>query len=118
MKYHYKGFWNCDCVCGVEIDQENKIVVFIELEENTGTSITNIIEILYCQFSERLETDWDSLTVFEVYDYEFKDKFSVSLVTLDVIPPGRIVPKWKFFERSEFLDFLKNVNSPLLEKFL
>jgi len=46
-KLHYRGFW-CNSVCGLEIYQKNTtiIVVFTELDDNPGTSITNMIEYL------------------------------------------------------------------------
>lgn len=125
MKFHYKGFGNCNCVCEVEIDKKNSIVVFIELSENTGTSITNVIEVLYYQFAISLKKQIHELTVFELYDersYTGKeakeDRFNnVSLVTL-YETGGRYLPEWKFFERSEFLDFLKTVGSDLHEIFI
>lgn len=47
-KLEYKGFGNCDSICGFEIlKYESKAVVILtELEENLGTSITNFYEHL------------------------------------------------------------------------
>ena len=51
-KMHYKGFWNCDSICGVEVYKKDKtiVVVFTELDDNPGTSITNVIEHLATAF--------------------------------------------------------------------
>lgn len=48
MVYHYKGFWDCDSKCDLEIirgDRET-LVICTELEDNTGTSVTNFAEQL------------------------------------------------------------------------
>jgi len=53
---HYKGFWNCDAKCGLEIkrDKDKIIVILTELDDNPGTSVTNMVEqlatMVYHQF--------------------------------------------------------------------
>jgi len=45
----YKGFWGCDSVCGLEIKElgDGKVAVILtELEDNSGTSVTNFYEYL------------------------------------------------------------------------
>lgn len=44
-KYYYKGLWNSKSVCGLEIIENaagHVYVILTELEENPGTSITNV----------------------------------------------------------------------------
>lgn len=84
--YHYKGFWNCDSKCGLEIkrDNEKATVILTELKDNPGASITSIIEgiatLVYKQFlsdipvenitwiersppSRRVRRNWETLTI-------------------------------------------------------
>jgi len=46
--YCYKGFWNCDSICGLEIKRygEKVTVILTELDHNPGTSVTNMVEQL------------------------------------------------------------------------
>ncbi len=45
-KLNYRGFWNCDSTCELEILRagEKYTVILSELEENQGTSVTNMYE--------------------------------------------------------------------------
>jgi len=55
--YHYKGYHGCPSKCGLDIyvRGDRAIVVFTELPDNPGTSITNMIEVLATQiYHERL----------------------------------------------------------------
>lgn len=55
--YHYKGHHEFSSKCGLDIHirGDRAIVVFTELQDNPGTSITNMIEVLATQvYHERL----------------------------------------------------------------
>ena len=47
-EYRFKGYYNSDSICGLEIfkTDDNYIVVIHELDENSGTSATNMVEYI------------------------------------------------------------------------
>jgi len=49
MRYDYKGFWNCDSCCDIEVHRRSDgkyVFVATELPGNPGTSVTNFAEHL------------------------------------------------------------------------
>ena len=49
MRYNYKGFWNCDSCCDIEVHRRSDgkfVFVVTELPDNPGTSVTNFAEHL------------------------------------------------------------------------
>ena len=49
MRYNYKGFWNCDSCCDIEVHRRSDgkyVFVATELPDNPGTSVTNFAEHL------------------------------------------------------------------------
>ena len=49
MRYNYKGFWNCDSCCDIEVHRRSDgkyVFVATELPDNRGTSVTNFAEQL------------------------------------------------------------------------
>ena len=47
MRYDYKGFWNCDSCCDIEVHRRSDgkyVFVATELRDNPGTSVTNFAE--------------------------------------------------------------------------
>jgi hypothetical protein len=64
-RYTYTGSWNRAAVCRIQIftaPDEVPVVVATELDENTGTSLTNVCEYLAAEviaqhFPERFETE-------------------------------------------------------------
>jgi len=49
MRYDYKGFWNCDSCCDIEVHRRGDgkyVFVATELPDNPGTSVTNFAEHL------------------------------------------------------------------------
>ena len=49
MRYNYKGFWNCDSRCDIEVHRRGDgkyVFVATELPDNPGTSVTNFAEHL------------------------------------------------------------------------
>ena len=64
-RYTYTGYWTRDAVCRIQIfaaPEQVPVVVATELDENTGTSITNVCEYLAAEviarhFPERFEAE-------------------------------------------------------------
>ena len=49
MRHDYKGFWNCDSRCDIEVHPRSDgkyVFVATELPDNPGTSVTNFAEHL------------------------------------------------------------------------
>ncbi len=49
MRYNYKGFWNCDSCCDIEVHRRSDgkyVFIATELPDNPGTSVTNFAEHL------------------------------------------------------------------------
>src|ERR1700730_3714035 len=49
MRYNYKGFWNCDSCCDIEVHRRSDgkyVFVATELPDNPDTSVTNFAEHL------------------------------------------------------------------------
>jgi hypothetical protein len=49
MRYDYRGFWNCDSRCDIEVHRRSDgkyVFVATELPDNPGTSVTNFAEHL------------------------------------------------------------------------
>jgi hypothetical protein len=49
MRYNYKGFWNCDSCCDIEVHRRSDgkyVFVATELPDNPGTSVANFAEHL------------------------------------------------------------------------
>ena len=47
MRYDYKGFWNCDSCCDIEVHRRSDgkyVFVATELPDNPGTSVANFAE--------------------------------------------------------------------------
>lgn len=85
--YRYKGHWNCESICGVEIERDGikAIVVLTELEENQGTSVTNMVEKIATQIYLRfLDVPYWNITWIEHYpEIKFRKKETFDKVTLE-----------------------------------
>ena len=59
--YEYEGFHGCACVCGLQHGRNHEtgkdFVILTELPGNTGTSVTNMVEVLAAQVLRRLGLD-------------------------------------------------------------
>ena len=56
--YHYKGYHGCSSKCelNIYVRGDRAVVMFTELPDNPGTSVTNMIEVLATQvYHERLK---------------------------------------------------------------
>jgi hypothetical protein len=70
--WHYRGYHGCPSVCHLRVyeptnPQEPLVVVFTELRDQTGTSVTNRIEHLATQIWRWLERPQRGITVIEHY---------------------------------------------------
>lgn len=97
--WHYRGYHDCPSVCHLRVyeppsPKEPLIVVFTELRENKGTSITNRIEHLATQVWRWLERPERGITVIEHYQprgvcvrtpqgerWQFKEEFDIVEMT-------------------------------------
>jgi len=67
--FHYKGFWNCDSQCRIRIYEtpEKTVVIATELDENEGTSITNVCERLIKEVGEHYQLSFQRTIWIEHY---------------------------------------------------
>lgn len=121
-KFIYSGFRNCESCCDIEIDFQNNIIVFTERADNPGTSVTNMIETLANLTVKNHLIDPNTAIIFEHYgaisypQSQQHAKFNtIDLVEFDYTLNGYINPKWRRYENEEFLQFLKDLKSPLYE---
>ena len=65
MIYNYTGFHGCECICNLEIIKN--LVIATELNENEGTSITNMAEHLATLICQEFEIEPKHLIWIEHY---------------------------------------------------
>ena len=71
-RFEYRGFHGCRCVCSLEIlpaTDGRRVVIATELEDNSGTSVTNVAEHLASEVCDRFGIDPDKLVWIETYGY-------------------------------------------------
>lgn len=66
MLYKYKGFHGCDSICDIKV-YEN-IVVATELNDNQGTSITNMAEVIATDIAKKYYIKMRKLIWLETYN--------------------------------------------------
>lgn len=104
MLYKYKGICNYDSIC--DIERVGNIIVVTELEENTGTSITNMAESLATKVCNSLRIDPDKLIWIEHYPESFGLRKPYSVVSFDYVQGKFHNPKWKDITTKEFYDII------------
>lgn len=116
-KYHYKGYHNCNSVCGLTIIGNTVIVT--ELNENQGTSITNMAEDLATKICKEFNILPENLVWIERYS-EDPTSFSkrlregtYDLVSFDFKNGEFSHPTWKNISEDQFVQIekkaLKNI---------
>lgn len=102
MLYNYKGYGGCDSVCDIVI--HNNIVIATELEDNKGTSITNIAEGLATQVCKEFNIDPEKLIWVEHYFSSVALKQETfDIVEFTFLENGECVkPKWRRSTEAEF----------------
>lgn len=92
MIYEYKGFGNVKSICDVKINKDKKIIIITELNNNSGTSITNAMNIIL----DNLIIDYNlNLTKYKIYEkYENDDMYSA--VKFDMVDGKTSNIRWEF----------------------
>jgi len=70
--YEYNGFWNCKAKCGIDIEKKKDhcVVMLTELDDNTGTSITNAYEQLATEiYNAKLKSEYTPQQILWVEHY-------------------------------------------------
>lgn len=117
-EYRYKGFWNCDCVCGLQHGRNHQtdknFVILTELPQNEGTSVTNFVEHLATQVLRQLGFDPLNTIIIEHYP-ERGSKFNPLPESWDLVLPDwdngiAKVPRdhhlWQHLTRQEALKLI------------
>ena len=108
FRYDYKGYWNSDAHCYLDIKRfpDKVVVIATETGDNEGTSITNMAEHIATQVCRDFDIDPQSLVWIELYDTESyrganEERDEYDLVTFDWNGRQFSKPKWKHLTRSE-----------------
>lgn len=72
--HYYKGYWDCNCECNLQIN--NNVVIVTESENNKGTSITNMVEGLFENIVKDYNLDATKVLWFEIYNVGNKKQCS------------------------------------------
>jgi hypothetical protein len=118
MRYDYTGYWECDCHCDLEIKRfpDRTVVIATEVEDNEGTSITNMAEHLAFRVCRDFDIDPKMLVWIEHYpdrhppgsrDSIFDESFD--LVTFDWDGQRFSKPNWKPLTKSEMIALIGEV---------
>jgi hypothetical protein len=103
MIYEFKGIAGAESVCDYLVYTFNDLtyVVFTELNENKGTSITNVIEQLATEvYTEQLQlTAVEDVTFVEHYEWPGDEHYDI--VALDWDGEKFVHPKWRRVKPEE-----------------
>ena len=86
IKWYYPSFGGGVAFCDLSVillNNSDYLVIFTELKDNTGTSVTNSIETLIYMIKKNLlrHVDWDEITWVEHYE----GQITYDLVTITVV---------------------------------
>ena len=119
MEYKFKGFHGCDSKCDIEIIRrgDGKIVVIAtELDDNPGTSITNIVETLATEICQAHDIKHFDLIWIEHYPERGRYSRlpeSWDLVTFNMLTgQGLSDPRWNRLDVSE-LQRIRGYDEPI-----
>ena len=109
--FYYKGFGNCDSKCGLNVIRQDKkaVVVFTELSDNTGTSVTNIYEYLATCIYKSFLSDFSPVNIMWIEHYpaneRLREKDSWTEVTM--FWDGQVFkrPKWIPISDLDLVEF-------------
>lgn len=101
--YEYQGFHNSEAFCRVRVFYGHRDIVIIEeLEENSGTSVTNMIEVLATQLLDKYNLTRGSVLWIEHYGYSTGSIVpSWSIVTFDWNGVLYCHPEWRHIEGED-----------------
>ena len=92
-RFEFRGFHGRTAHCRLEIiplGDGRTVVIATELEDNTGTSVTNVAEHLASLVCDRFGIMPEKLVWIEHYGYGSERERSFDLVTFDRLKPERI----------------------------
>ncbi|NET13331.1 MAG: hypothetical protein F6K08_10975 [Okeania sp. SIO1H6] len=86
--FHYNGFWNCDSQCRIRIydSAETTIVIASEIDDNDGTSITNVCEYLIKKVGEHFGLNLQKTLWIEHYppDGFLEENHTYKIVSINI----------------------------------
>lgn len=100
FKYNYKGYFKCNSICGVDIKEKDDVftVVLTELEENNGTSVTNMIEHLATEIKKLFLRDISIENICWIEHYpetKYRKKETFAKVMMEWDGDKFSHPRWK-----------------------
>jgi len=102
-RFEYKGFGNCNCVCGLDIIGD--MVICTQLPDNTGTSITNMAENLAAMVCDKYAIPMENLIWIEHYPagfYRANDLATYDLVTFELVDDPRSMESKRMFANAQW----------------
>lgn len=107
MIFRYKGYNNFESMC--DIQRNGNVIIATEIEENQGTSITNMVEQLALELCEMYKIKHEDLIWIELYNSgSYKknmiDKERYSLVKFEIVSPCFKNPKWEPIDKVNALE--------------
>jgi hypothetical protein len=100
-KFYFKGFHDCRSFCHVEVWEkgDNQLVLVTEIASNTGTSVTNAIELILDQLAE--EKIIDKNKAIDVFDKN-EDSDAIDYVEIFYDNDGFSEPHWYPSNKESF----------------
>ena len=116
MRYNYKGFWNCDSCCDIEVHRRSDgkyVFVATELLDNPGTSVTNFAEHLATAMRSQYALKPDQVIWIEHYpDAKGRWKEDFDLVQfLAVEGEAFRTPVWTRITERAVIDLIAGVQN-------
>jgi hypothetical protein len=99
QEYQYKGLWDCDSVCGLEI--KGNVAICTELPHNNGTSVTNYAEHLANMVCRDFGIDPAKLVWIERYPQSSVHPETFDKVTFDLNNGVFSKPSWRRLGQEE-----------------
>jgi hypothetical protein len=105
--FKFKGFHNFPSICGVDLfySMGKNIIVFTELPENEGTSVTNAFELIATQYYNYRGLDKDEFPIIWIEHYPASEnhKETYDWVELEYKNHEFFGPNWKPMSKETFL---------------
>lgn len=108
--FNFKGFHNFLSICGVELfySMGKNIIVFTELPENKGTSVTNAFELIATQYYNYKGLNKDEFPIIWIEHYPSSEdrEETYDWVELDYNNHKFCNPNWKPMFKKTFLELI------------
>jgi hypothetical protein len=109
--FNFKGFYNFPAICGVELfyNAGKNIIVFTELPENEGISVTNAFELIATQYYNWRGLNKDQFPIIWIEHYPASEdrEETYDLVELEYKNHKFFGPFWKPISKEEFLELIR-----------